>query len=246
MPERELNSKLAGYVSDEDDQYEFIQQNQEFRQKQKDGAQLEFSSDSNIATDEANFSQSLCAVNNLAGCAPAYMPKHADLPLKAHKIECPNIASDPGTTCYSFDDLLKKLSSSARKKLKDQNLDNQTVLSRIDGTAIKKLDFARSDQIILRNLVLQCRATELKNQKQKAKTSSKMPANVITDQLPITGPFTIKVLKKQNLLSPVQLYLMTPIAEIQKLFARFPAIPEHDQKNILAGMALARYVRKSS
>ena len=254
MNDKELQSKLSGYVSDEDDQYEFIQQNSEFRKKRKEG-RLEIAITDNIATDDA--SMPMCAQNpyhqnELAGCSPikntftthgfASISPGDSLIQKSPK---PHIINAPDNTPYSFDQMLKKMSKSARKTLQEKNLDNQTVLARIDARSIDKLGFQGKDTKVFRNLIVQCRSEEIKNQQKKAKNQTKMPANVITDQLPIKSIITLKALKKQGLLSPVKLYLMTPVSEIQKIFERFPNIPVTDQQNILAGLALARYVKKS-
>ena len=251
MNDKELQSKLSGYVSDEDDQYEFIQQNSEFRKKRKEG-RLEIAITDNIATDDA--SMPMCAQNpyqnHLAGCAPSMKNTFsvASISPRDSKIQespKPQMINAPDNTPYSFDQMLKKMSKSVRKILQEKNLDNQTVLARIDATSIEKLGFQGKDSKVFRNLIVQCRSEEIKNQQKKAKNQTKMPPNVITDQLPIKSIITLKALKKQGLLSPVKLYLMTPVSEIQKIFDRFPNIPVTDQQNILAGLALARYVKKS-
>ena len=180
-----------------------------------------------------------------AGAAPMTQKFSPNFPNKSETCGGP---SKPRTqkikTRKTFGGMKEMMSKKGQQILFANNLTNQSIFAHITESQVKNLRLSGSDEKIVKQIMLQCRSTMVKNRIEMA-NKSQMPKNCITDRLPIKSSVTIKVLKKANLLCPVKLYISTKVSEILSLFARFPAIPAEDKKNILAGTALARYTHKN-
>ena len=94
------------------------------------------------------------------------------------------------------------------------------------------------DEQILAGLVAQCRfhAKTQKTHEQK---------NSIQKRFPVKSYVTKKVLQKNGLDNCFKLYFLTSVQTIHALFDKYPSIPAMNKKNILAGIALARYLQKT-
>ena len=141
------------------------------------------------------------------------------------------------TQSLDFSAIIKKLSIKSQNQLDNENLDNEIALSRISNDEIQKLHLDITETEILLGLVVQCRINA-KTQKTKKRK------NAIQKRFPVKSIITKKVLKKNGLDNCFTLYFLTSIKTIHALFEKYPSIPVQDKKNILAGIAIARYLQK--
>lgn len=145
---------------------------------------------------------------------------------------------------YHFLEIVSRLTDETQKKLKAENLIDERVFARLTIQQINQMSFRGKDLKILTTLISQCRTHEfLQTKKIKLHNFSENP---ITQRFPIGAKITIKLLKRYNKHNPIQLYLLTDITEMKKIFDKYPSIPKKDKLNIFFGMALARYANTSA
>jgi hypothetical protein len=133
-----------------------------------------------------------------------------------------------------FSGIMEKLSIKTQIILAEENLGNEIALSRISNDEIKNLSLNIGEKQMLVNLVVQCRINAL----------TQKPENALQNRFPLKSIITKKVLKKNGLDNCFKLYFLTYVKTIHALFQKYPSIPLHDRKNILAAIALARYIQK--
>jgi hypothetical protein len=262
MGYRELNGELfkqtttdlqacMNAISDEtdDDMFEFLEQQSHFNQLTKDGFELVIESSHPVMADDISSippgpAMIPCGAAirgrsrgpQISNFVPPEINQKENIPLQRREV--------PPEMNLTFDQLCAKLSPAAQSKMVKENMLHQIVLASVSNEQIRSFNFSAADEMVMKNLIIQCRARALKATQPEKKRETKMPRNEITDRLPLEGKVTLRALKKKNLLCPVKLYLTTSYEEITELFNNFPSIPQKDQQNIYTGMAMARYASK--
>ena len=237
----EFNEKIEQLDNfDEDEKFEISEQFSTMKKHQNTTFQR------NVQEDKINFSN---FEEIPSGCAPIAITR--DVKPIFNAIPKSTFVNPIAKNCSkkipvkkSFNEMLNMISSRGQKILLEKNLREQTVFAYLTQNQLENLKLSRDDEKVVKQLMVQCRSTMIKKRIETSK-KQEMPKNCITDRLPIKSIVTIRALKKTNMLCPIKLYISTDISEIMKVFSRFPSIPESDKKNILAGVALARYTHRN-
>lgn len=251
LGETEINEKLDNLSDEtEDDIFEFAEQHAEYRGYVESGLTLDVKTTQPIMADDIGTSglepmgQIQCGASGFGG--PTYAGKAIPqkiMTTSTHQfIKKKKINPEENVVRGSFEKLCSRISEGALQRLRAQNVLSPVVFGRLSNSEIESFNLTGRDLQLVKCLVIQCR---VEDQKAAAKSKAKlaMPSNELTDRLPITSKTTLKALKKNDLLDPTRLYLSCSLEQITEVFNKYPSIPESDRKNIVAGMALARYAK---